>query len=72
VISRNLDQDDPDAVRVLDLHLDQALLGLGCRFPHDRDSGRSQPGVLGMHIADLDPDHHRTAGRAGRVPGGLE
>ena len=67
----NLDQDDPDAVGVLDLHLDQAPR-LGCRFPHDRDSGRGQPGVLGVNIADLDPDHHRVPGRAGSVPGDLE
>jgi hypothetical protein len=53
------------------VHLDQAP-GLGYRFPHDRDSGRSQPGVLGMHITDPDPDHHRTAGRAGRMPGDLK
>jgi hypothetical protein len=71
VIGRNLGQDDPDAVGVLELHLDQAPR-LGCRFPHDRDSGRGQPGVLGVHIADLDPDDHRVSGRAGRVPGDLE
>ena len=40
--------------------------------PARRDSGRGQPGVLGVNIADLDPDHHRAAGRAGRVPGDLE
>jgi hypothetical protein len=71
MISRNLDQDDPDAVGILDLHLGQAPR-LGDRFPHDQDSGRGQPGVLGVNIADLDPDHHRVPGRAGRVPGDLE
>jgi hypothetical protein len=71
VISRNLDQDDPDAVGVLDLHLDQAPR-LGYQFPHDRDSGRGQPGVLSTYIPDLDPDHHRAPGRADRVPGDLE
>jgi hypothetical protein len=45
---------------------------LGCRCPHDRDSGLGQPGVLGVNIADLDPDHHRAPGRAGRMPGDLE
>jgi hypothetical protein len=25
--------------------------------------------MLGVNIADLDPDHHRAPGRAGRVPG---
>jgi hypothetical protein len=71
VISRNLDQDDPDAVGIFDPHLDQAPR-LGYRFPHYRDSGRSQPGVLGANVADLDPDHRRTAGRVGRVPGDLK
>jgi hypothetical protein len=38
----NLDQDDPDAVGVLDPHLDQAPW-LGYRLPYDRDSGGGQP-----------------------------
>jgi hypothetical protein len=71
VTGRNFDQDDPDAVGVLDPHLDQAP-GLGNWLPRNRDSGRGQPGMLGVNIADLDPDHHRAAGRAGRVPGDLE
>jgi hypothetical protein len=68
---RNLDEDDQDAVGVLDPHLGQAP-GLRCRFPHNRNSGRGQPGVLGMNIPYLDPDHHRAPGRTGRVPGDLE
>jgi hypothetical protein len=60
-----------EAVGVLDLNLDQAS-GLRSWLPHDRDSGRGQPGVLGVNIADLDPDHHRAPGRIGRVPGDLE
>jgi hypothetical protein len=71
VIGRNLDQDDPDAVGVLELHLDQAPR-LGYRFPHNWDPGCGQPGVLGVNIADLEPDHHRVPGRVGRVPGDLE
>jgi hypothetical protein len=71
VIGRNLDQDDPDAVGVLDPHLDQAP-GLRSRLPDNRDSSRSQPGMLGVDIPDLDPDQHRAPGRAGRVPGDLE
>ena len=67
----NLDQDDPDAVGILELHLGQAP-GLGGWLSHDRDSGGGQPGVLGVNVADLDPDHHRVPGRAGRVPGDLE
>jgi hypothetical protein len=63
MIGRNLGQDDPDAVGVLDVHLGQAPR-LGCRLPYDRDSGRGEPGVLGVHIADLNPDHYRAPGRA--------
>ena len=42
-----------------------------------RPSGSSarktgQPGMLGVNIADLEPDHHRVPGRPGRVPGDLE
>jgi hypothetical protein len=71
VTGGNLDQDDPDAVGILDPHLGQAP-GLRDRLPHDRDSGRGQPGVLGVNIADLDPDDHRAPGRPGRAPGDLE
>jgi hypothetical protein len=71
VTGGNLDQDDPDAVGVLDPHLDQAPW-LRYRLAYDRDSGGGQPGVLGMNVADLDPDHHRAPGRPGRVPGDLE
>jgi Domain of unknown function (DUF1707) len=71
VIGGNLDQDDPDAIGILDPHFGQAP-GLGGRLPDDRDSGRGQPGVLGADIPYLDPDHHRTPGRAVRVPGDLE
>jgi hypothetical protein len=28
--------------------------------------------MFGVHIADLDPDHRRTAGRAGSLPGDIE
>jgi len=49
VIGGNLDQDDLDAIGVLDPHLDQAPR-LGCGFPDDGDSGRGQPGVLGVDI----------------------
>jgi hypothetical protein len=71
VIGRNLDQDDPDAVGVLDPHLDQTP-GLRSRLPDNRDSSRSQPDMLGVDIPDLDPDQHQAPGRAGRVPGDLE
>jgi hypothetical protein len=71
VTGGNLDQDDADAVGVLDLYLGQAP-GLRYWLPHDRDSGRGRPGVLGVRISDLDPDRHRAPGRVGRVPGDLE
>ena len=65
VTGGNLGQGDPEAVGVLDPHLDQ-VPGLRHRSPRNRDCG--EPGVLGVNIADLDPDHHRGPGRAGRVP----
>ena len=68
---RNLDEHDPDAVRVLDPHLGQAP-GLRYWLPDDRDSGRGQPGVLCVNIPHLHPDHHRAPGRAGRMPGDLK
>jgi hypothetical protein len=71
VIGGNLDQDDADAVGVLDPHLDQAPR-LCCGLPDDGDSGRGQPGVLGADIPYLDPDHHRAPRRAGRMPGDFE
>ena len=51
---RDLGQDAPDAAGVLELHLDQAP-GLRCWLPHDRDSDRGQPGVLGVNIATWIP-----------------
>ena len=33
---------------------------------------RGEPGMHGVNITDLDPDHHRAPGRVGRVPGDLE
>jgi hypothetical protein len=71
VIGGHLGQDDPDTIGILDPHFGQPAR-LGCGLLDDRDSGRSQPGVLGADIPDLDPDHHRVPERAGRVPGDLE
>ena len=72
MIGGNLDQDDLDAIGVVDPNFGQAP-GLGCGPPDDGDSGRGQPGVLGVDVPYLDPDHHRLpGGRAGRVPGYLE
>ena len=71
MIGGNLDQDDLDAIGVLDPHLDQAPW-LGYGPPDDRNPGRGQPGVLGVDIPDLHPDHHRLPGRAGPVPRDLK
>jgi hypothetical protein len=68
---RNLDQDDLDAIGVLDPHLDQAPR-LGYGPPDDGNPGRGQPGVLGVDIPYLHPDHHRLPGRARPVPGDLK
>ena len=57
--------------RVLNPHFDQPP-GLRGGTPDDRDSGRGQPGVLGVDIPYLDPDDHRVPSRVGHVPGDLE
>jgi hypothetical protein len=70
VIGGNLDQDDLDDIGSW-IHISvnpRALL----RAPDDGDSGRGQPGLPGVDIPHLNPDHHRVPGRAGRVPGYLE
>jgi hypothetical protein len=71
VIGGNLDQDDLEAIGVLDPHLGQAP-GLGGGPPGDGDSSRGQPSVLGVDIPYLNPDHHRLSERAGPVTGDLE
>jgi hypothetical protein len=71
VTGGNLDQDDPDAVGVLDPHLDQSP-GLCCGCPDDPDCGCGQPAVLGADISYLDPDRHRAPRSTGPVPGDFE
>ena len=61
VIGRNLVPDDPDAVGVLELPVDQTP-GLRSRLLDNRDSSRSQPDMPGMDIPDLDRDQHRAPG----------
>jgi hypothetical protein len=61
VIDGNLDQYDPDAVRVLDPHLGQSP-GLGHGLPQDPHTGRGQPFMLGVDVPHLKPDHHRPLG----------
>jgi hypothetical protein len=43
---------------------------LGARMMGTGAAG--QPGVLGMNVPHLDPDHDRVPGRAGRGPGDFE
>jgi len=71
MIGGNLDEDDADAVGVLDPHFGQSP-GFRCGRSEDTSSCRSQPVALGVNIAYLEPDHHRAPGRAGRVAGDLE
>ena len=71
MIGGNLDQDDPDAIGILDPHFGQPP-GLGYRLSDDRDSGRGQPGVLGADVPYLDPDHHHVPGRTSPAPGDLK
>ena len=60
----DLDQDDPDAVRVLDPHLDEAPRFQPGR-PADRHAGRREAGVLGGDVAHLQPERQavRVLGR---------
>ena len=71
MIGGNFDEDDADAVRVLDPHFGQSP-GFRCGPSEDMSSCRSQAVVLYVNIAYLEPDHHRAPGRAGRVAGDLE
>jgi hypothetical protein len=71
MIGGNFDEDDADAVGVLDPHFGQSP-GFRCGPSEDTSSCRSQPVVLCVNIANLEPDHHRAPGRAGRVAGDLE
>ena len=71
VIGGNLDQNDPNAVGVLDPHFGQSP-GLGGRLTENTSSGRGQPVVLSVDIPNLEPDDHRAPGRTGRTPGDLE
>jgi hypothetical protein len=68
VIGRNLDENDPDAVRVLEPHLDQSP-GLSNGGSENASASRSQPLMLSMNVPHLEPDHHRVPGRARSAPG---
>jgi len=57
MVGGNLDEDDPNATRILDPHLDQSLR-LRYWLPEDPHACRRQPVMLGMDIPRLEPDHH--------------
>jgi hypothetical protein len=63
MIGGDLDQDDPDAVRILDPHLGQAP-GFGLGSAQNVSASRREPLVLGAHVPHLEPDHHRSSPRA--------
>src|SRR6266487_681984 len=72
VIGGDFDEDDPDAVGVLDRHFSHSP-GLGYRLTQNANGGRSQPLMLGVNIPHLEPDHHhRVPGSAVRVPGDFQ
>ena len=71
MVGGNFDEDDADAVGVLDPHFGQSP-GFRCGPSEDTGSCPSQPVVLCVNIAYLEPDHHRAPGRAGRVARDLE
>ena len=64
VIGGNFDQDNGDAVRVLDPHLSQSPR-LVYRLTQDPNAGRCQPHMLGIDIPYLEPHHHRVPGTSG-------
>jgi ubiquinone/menaquinone biosynthesis C-methylase UbiE len=71
VVGWDFDQDDPDAVGVLDPHLSQPP-GLGHRLPQNARAGRGQALMLGVDIPHLEPEPHGVTGAAGRVPGDFQ
>ena len=71
MVGRNLDENDPDPVRILDPHLDQPP-GLGHRRPENADPRRGKPLVLGADVAHLKPDRRRGPRGAGGTPGHLQ
>ena len=58
MIGGNLDEDDLNAIGILDPHFNQSP-GLRYWLPEDTDACRSQPTVLRVNVPHLDPDHHR-------------
>jgi hypothetical protein len=71
VIGRNFHENDPDAVRVLEPHLDQSP-GLDRGGSQNVNASPSQPLMLSMNVPHLEPDHHRVPGRARGAPGYLK
>ncbi len=57
MVGGNLDEDDLNAIRILDRHFDQPPRFLYW-LPEDTDACRSQSIMLRTNIPDLEPDHH--------------
>jgi hypothetical protein len=68
VIDRNLDENDPDAVRIVDPHLGQSP-GLGHGLSENTHADRRQPFVLSTNVSHLEPDHQRARGGTRSLPG---
>ena len=71
MIGRDFDQDDPDAIGVLDPHLSQPP-GLDGRLAQNAGTGRGQPLMFCVDIPHLEPELHAVTGGAGRVPGNFQ
>ncbi len=71
MISRDFNEDDPDAIGVLDPHLGQSPW-LGYWLTQNASTSRSQPLMLSVNVSNLQPDHHRLPAGTGRVPGYLQ
>jgi hypothetical protein len=71
VVGGDFDENDPDAVGVLDPHLGQSPW-LGYWLAQDVDSGCCQAFVFGVNIPYLEPDHQRTVPGVIGLPGDFQ
>jgi hypothetical protein len=71
VIGRYFDQDDGEAVRVLDPHLSKAPW-LYLRPAKNASAGCTEPVMFSAHLPDLEPNLHRLLRWAGRTPGDFQ
>jgi hypothetical protein len=71
VVGGDLDEDDADAVRVLDPHLVEAP-GLGHWLAQHPDTRRGKALVFGADVTHLEPEHYRAPWAALRAAGHLQ